>query len=40
MMAAVSDISNRDGVATMGMGADERIASNLISRLLLVSVPL
>ena len=39
-MDAVSDISNRNGAAAMGVGGDERIASNLISRLLLVSYPI
>ena len=37
MMDAASDNSNRNGGAAMGMGEVERIASNLISRLLLVS---
>ena len=36
-MAAVSDNSNRNGGAAMGVGGAERIDSNLISRLLLVS---
>ena len=40
MMAAVSDNSNRNGGAAMGGYGSERIASNLISRLLLVSDPL
>ena len=40
MMAEVSDNSNRNGGAAMGVGGAERIASNLISRLLLVSYPL
>ena len=39
-MDAVSDNSNRNGGAVMGVGVDERIASNLISRLLLVSDPI
>ena len=37
MMAAVSDNSNRNGGTAMGVGGTERIASNLISRSLLVS---
>ena len=40
MMASVSDNSNRNGGATMGVGGAERIASNMISRLILVSDPL
>ena len=40
MMDAASDNSNRNGGAAMGMGGAERISSNLISRLLLVSVDL
>ena len=36
-MAAVSDNSNRNGGAAMGVGGAERIAYNLTSRLLLVS---
>ena len=40
MMVVVSDNSNRNGGAAMGMGRSDRIASNLISRLLLVSVTL
>ena len=39
MMAAVSDNSNRNGGALMGVGGADKIASNLISRLLLVSDP-
>ena len=38
-MDAGSDNSNRNGGAAIGMGGDERIASNLINRLLLVYVP-
>ena len=37
MLAAVSDNYNRNGGAAMGVGGAERIASNLISRPLLVS---
>ena len=37
MMAAVSDHSNQSGGAVMGVGGDESIDFNLISRLLLVS---
>ena len=40
MMAAVSDNSNRNGGAAMGVCGSERIAFNLISRLLLVRDPL
>ena len=40
MMDAMSDNSIRNGGATMGVGGDERIVSNLIIRLLLVSDPL
>ena len=40
MMDAASDNSNRNGGAAMGMGGAERISSNLISRLILVSDPL
>ena len=40
MMSAASDNSNLNGGATMGMGGDKRIASNIISMLLLVSDPL
>ena len=36
MMDAVSDNSNRNGGAAMGVCGSERIDSNLISRLLLV----
>ena len=39
MMSAVSDNSNLNGGSEMGVGGDERIASNLISILLLVSDP-
>ena len=39
MMAAVSDNSNRNIGAAMGVGGAERITSNLIRRLLLVSDP-
>ena len=39
-MATVYNISNRNGGATMGVGGAERIAYNLIIRLLLVSDPL
>ena len=38
-MAVASDNSNRNGGAAMGVGGDERIASNPIIRLLLVSGP-
>ena len=37
LMPAVSDSSNRNGGTMMGLGGAERIASNLIRRLLLVS---
>ena len=37
MMDVVSDNSNRNGGAAMGVGRAERIYSNLISRLILVS---
>ena len=37
MMAAVSDSSNLNGGAAMGVSGSERISSNLIIRLLLVS---
>ena len=37
MMAAVSDNSNRNGGAEMGVGGADRIASNLNIRLILVS---
>ena len=37
MMAAMSDNLNLNGGATMGVGGADRIASNLIIRLLLVS---
>ena len=40
MMAAVSDHSNRNVGSVMGVSEAERIASKLISRLLLVSGPL
>ena len=40
MMAAAFDNSNRDGGSAMGMGGDESIAYNLISRLILVSGPI
>ena len=40
MMAAVSDDSNRNCGAAMEVGGDERISSNLISRLLLLSDPI
>ena len=40
MMSAASDNSNLNGGAAMGVGGAERIASNLIKRLLLVSDPL
>ena len=39
-MAAAFDNSNQNGGCAMGMGGSERIASNLISRLLLVYDPL
>ena len=39
-MAAVSDNSNRNGGALMGVVGAERISSNLIIRLILVSDPL
>ena len=40
MMAAVSDNSNRNVGAAMWVGGAERIDSNLIRRLILVSDPL
>ena len=40
MMSAVPYDSNQNGGSLMGVGGDERIASNLISRLPLVSDPL
>ena len=40
MMVVVSDNSNRNGGAAMGMGGAERIDSNRIRSLLLVTVPL
>ena len=40
MMSAASDNSNLNGGSAMGMGGDERIASKIISMLLLVSDPL
>ena len=40
MMAVVSDNSNRNGGAALGVGGAERISSNLIRGLLLVSDPL
>ena len=39
-MDAVSDNSNRNGGAAMGVDGSERIAYNLIRMLLLVSDPL
>ena len=40
MMAAVSDSSNLNGGAAMGVSGSERISSNLIIRLILVSDPI
>ena len=40
MIAMVSDHSNRNSGTVIGVGGDERIASNLIIRLLLVSDPI
>ena len=40
MMAVVSNNSNLNGGAAIGVGGAESIDSNLISRLLLVSDPL
>ena len=40
MMDVAFDNSNRNGGSAMGMGGGERIASNLISRLILLSDPL
>ena len=40
MMAALSDHSNRNGDPAVEVGGVERIAYNLISRLILVSDPI
>ena len=40
MMAALSGKSNRNGGAVIGMGGAKKIASNLIRRLISVSVHL